>query len=89
MDRYTCFPDVFYAICRYDNEGMDFEIIDTTVDEEVAQEQIMAYAFEEAYESAMQALQSHDMTMARVIYQVRLDCPRYFYKKVDLRKSFE
>lgn len=87
MGRYACFPDVFYVICRYDNDGMDFETIDATINEEVAQEQVMAYAFEEAYECAMQTLQSRNMTMAQVIYQVRLECPRYFYKKVDLRKE--
>ena len=87
MGRYACFPDVFYVICRYDNNGMDFETIDATINEEVAQEQVMTYAFEEAYEDAMRELQSRNMTMAKVIYQVRLDCPRYFYKKVDLRKE--
>ena len=87
MSRYACFPDVFYVICQYDDEGMDFETIDATINEEVAQEQVMSYAFEEAYEDAMRELQSRNMTMAKVIYQVRLDCPRYFYKKVDLRKE--
>lgn len=87
MGRYACFPDVFYVICRYDDEGIDFETIDATINEEVAQEQVMAYAFEEAYEAAMQELQRRNMTMAHIIYQVRLDCPRYFYKKVDLRKE--
>lgn len=87
MSRYACFPDIFYVICRYDDEGMDFETIDATINEEVAQEQVMSYAFEEAYESAMQELQRRNMNMAKIIYQVRLDCPRYFYKKVDLRKE--
>ena len=87
MGRYACFPDVFYVICAWDDEGINFETIDATINEEVAQEQVMAYAFEKAYEDAMQELQSRNMTMAKVIYQVRLDCPRYFYKKVDLRKE--
>ena len=87
MGRYACFPDVFYVICAWDDEGINFETIDATINEEVAQEQVMAYAFEEAYEDAMRELQSRNMTMAKVIYQVRLDCPRYFYKKVDLRKE--
>jgi hypothetical protein len=26
------FPDVFYVICEYDNEGIDFTTIDATVD---------------------------------------------------------
>jgi hypothetical protein len=47
----------------------------------------MAHAFDDAYECAMQELQRRNMNMAKVIYQVRLDCPRYFYKKVDLRKE--
>lgn len=81
------FPDVFYVICEYDNEGIDFTTIDATVDETVAQEQVMAHAFDDAYECAMRELQSRNMNMAKVIYQVRLDCPRYFYKKVDLRKE--
>lgn len=87
MGRYACFPDVFYVICEYDNEGIDFTIIDATVDETVAQEQVMAHTFDDAYECAMQELQCRNMTMAKIIYQVRLDCPRYFYKKVDLRKE--
>ena len=87
MSRYACFPDVFYVICAWDDEGINFETLDATINEEVAQEQVMAYTFEEAYEDAMQELQSRNMTMAKVIYQVRLDCPRYFYKKVDLRKE--
>ena len=87
MGRYACFPDVFYVICAWDDDGINFETIDATINEEVAQEQVMAYAFEEAYEDAMRELQSRNMTMAKVIYQVRLDCPRYFYKKVDLRKE--
>lgn len=87
MGRYACFPDVFYVICAWDDEGINFETLDATINEEVAQEQVMAYTFEEAYEDAMQELQSRNMTMAKVIYQVRLDCPRYFYKKVDLRKE--
>lgn len=81
------FPDVFYVICEYDNEGIDFTTIDATTDETVAQEQVMAHAFDDAYECAMQELQRRNMNMAKVIYQVRLDCPRYFYKKVDLRKE--
>ena len=87
MGRYACFPDVFYVICAWDDEGINFETIDATINEEVAQEQVMAYAFEEAYEDAMRELQSRNMAMAKVIYQVRLNCPRYFYKKVDLRKE--
>ena len=87
MSGYAFFPDVFYVICAWDNDGMDFETIDATVNEGVAQEQVMNYVFEEAYESAMQALQNYNMDMAKLIYQVRLDCPRYFYKKVDLRKE--
>jgi hypothetical protein len=47
----------------------------------------MAHTFDDAYECAMRELQHRNMTMAKVIYQVRLDCPRYFYKKVDLRKE--
>jgi hypothetical protein len=66
---------------------MDFETIDATINEEVAQEQVMSYSFEEAYECAMQTLQSRNMTLAKIKYQVRLECPRYFYKKVDLRKE--
>lgn len=63
-----------------------------TPDEAVAQEQVMAHAFDEAYEDAMRELHSRGtlkaaQTMAKVIYQVRLDCHRYFYKKVDLRKE--
>ena len=90
MSRYACFPDVFYVICRYDNEGMDFETIDATINEEVAQEQVMSYAFEEAYEIAMEVLQdirSDRVDFAKTIFKVRLSCPRYFYKKVDLRKE--
>ncbi|MBQ8242259.1 MAG: hypothetical protein IJZ40_02105 [Bacteroidaceae bacterium] len=87
MGRYACFPDVFYVICAWDDDGINFETIDATINEEVAQEQVMAYAFEEAYEDAMRELQSRNMTMAKVIYQVRLECTRYFYKKVDLRKE--
>ena len=87
MSRYACFPDVFYVICVWDDEGINFETIDATVNEEVAQEQVMSYAFEDAYESAMQTLQSRNMTLAKIKYRVRLECPRYFYKKVDLRKE--
>lgn len=27
MSRYTCFPDVFYVICAWDDEGINFEIM--------------------------------------------------------------
>ena len=88
---YSNFPDIFYVICAWDNEGMDFKTIDATIEEAVAQEQVMAHTFDEAYEDAMRELHSRGtleagQTMAQVIYQVRLDCPRYFYKKVDLTK---
>lgn len=90
MSRYACFPDVFYVICRYDDEEIDFETIDATINEEVAQEQVMSYAFEDAYEIAMEVLQgmkSDRVDFAKTIFKVRLNCPRYFYKKVDLRKE--
>ncbi len=89
---YSNFPDVFYVICEYDNEGIDFTTIDATVDEAVAQEQVMAHAFEEAYETYMRNLHMPTVpevgkAIADLDYDASLRCTRYFYKKVDLRKE--
>lgn len=93
MGRYACFPDVFYVICSYDHDGIDFETIDATINEEVAQEQVMALSFEYAYEWCMRQLHRDDVTaaVAKQIaysnYKTVLATTPYFYKKVDLRKE--
>lgn len=92
MGRYACFPDVFYVICAWDDEGINFETLDATINEEIAQEQVMAYTFEEAYETYMRNLHMPIVpevgkAIADRSYDASLRCTRYFYKKVDLRKE--
>lgn len=93
MGGYACFPDVFYVICSYDHEGIDFETIDATINEEVAQEQVMALSFEYVYEWYMRTLHRDDLSreaakqIANSNYRTVLATTPYFYKKVDLRKE--
>lgn len=90
MGRYANFPDIFYVICMWDDEGINFETIDATVNEEVAQEQVMAHTFQDSYEKSMAEYHAGvtpiaGKWLAEMAYKTAIHCPRFFYKTIDLR----